>query len=47
MEAISQKSQIGPAVIKDLGKYYMEYLLERGTSNSAKEYLKIDREING
>jgi pre-mRNA-processing factor 39 len=47
MEAITQRSQIGPAVVKDLGKYYMEYLLERGTADSAKEYLKIDREING
>ncbi|TID27793.1 mrna splicing protein [Venturia nashicola] len=45
--SITQKAQIGPAVVKDLGKYYMEYLLERGTADSAKEYLKVDREING
>jgi len=47
MQAICQKSQIGPAVIKDIGKYYLEYLLERGTADAAKEYLKVDREING
>jgi pre-mRNA-processing factor 39 len=47
MEAITHRSQIGPGAVKDLGKYYMEYLLDRGTSESAKEYLKIDREING
>ncbi|KAF2429908.1 pre-mRNA-processing factor 39 [Tothia fuscella] len=46
-ENIFEKSSISPAVIKDVAHLYMEYLLQRGTKDAAKEYLKVDREING
>ena len=44
---IRRKSQLAPLTIKDLSHYYMVYLLERGTKDSAKEYMTLDREING
>lgn len=44
---IRRKSQLPPSTIKDLSHYYMVYLLERGTKASAKEYMTLDREING
>jgi pre-mRNA-processing factor 39 len=44
---IRTKSHLPPGTIKDLAHYYMVYLLERGTKDSAKEYLKVDREVNG
>lgn len=46
-QAVFEKSAIAPAVIKDLAHLYMEYLLQRGGKDAAKEYLKVDREING
>ncbi|KAL8855528.1 MAG: hypothetical protein Q9178_007848 [Gyalolechia marmorata] len=44
---IRRKSQLPPLTIKDLSHYYMAYLLERGTKGTAKEYMTLDREING
>ncbi|KAL9605096.1 MAG: hypothetical protein Q9219_000030 [cf. Caloplaca sp. 3 TL-2023] len=44
---IRRKSQLPPLTIKDLSHYYMVYLLERGSKGSAKEYMTLDREING
>ncbi|KAL8717355.1 MAG: hypothetical protein Q9225_005389 [Loekoesia sp. 1 TL-2023] len=44
---IRRRSQLPPLTIKDLSHYYMVYLLERGTKSSAKEYMTLDREING
>ncbi|KAL8905822.1 MAG: hypothetical protein Q9207_002393 [Kuettlingeria erythrocarpa] len=44
---IRRRSQLPPLTIKDLSHYYMVYLLERGTKGSAKEYMTLDREING
>ena len=44
---IRRKSRLSPLVIKDLSHYYMTYLLERGTKDSSKEYLTLDREVNG
>jgi pre-mRNA-processing factor 39 len=34
-------------VVKALVTVYMNYLLERGTKDAAKEYMHLDREING
>ncbi|KAL8872190.1 MAG: hypothetical protein Q9174_002133, partial [Haloplaca sp. 1 TL-2023] len=46
-EDIRRKSQLPPLTIKDLSHYYMVYLLERGAKDAAKEYMTLDREING
>lgn len=46
-EDIRRKSHLSPLTIKDLAHYYMVYLLERGTKDAAKEYLALDREVNG
>lgn len=46
-EDIKRKSQLPVQVIKDLEQVYMAYLLERGTRDVAKEYMNLDREING
>ncbi|KAI5811468.1 hypothetical protein DFH27DRAFT_475584 [Peziza echinospora] len=47
IEDIRKKSHLPPATIKDLIHFYMVYLLERGGKDAAKEYLVLDREING
>ncbi|KAI9840866.1 MAG: hypothetical protein M1837_001245 [Sclerophora amabilis] len=44
---IRRKSHLPPPAIKDLTHYYMVYLLERGTKDAAKEYMTLDREVNG
>ena len=44
---IRRKSQLPPLTMKDLSHYYMVYLLERGTKDAAKEYMQLDREVNG
>ncbi|KAH0563322.1 hypothetical protein GP486_002115 [Trichoglossum hirsutum] len=44
---IRRKSHLPPLTIKDITHYYMVYLLERGTKDAAKEYLMLDREVNG
>lgn len=44
---IRRKSHLPPLTVKDLSHYYMVYLLERGTKEAAKEYMQLDREING
>ncbi len=41
------KSQMSTATMKDLSHYYMEYLQQRGDKDAMKEYLNVDREING
>lgn len=46
-EDIAQRSQILPAAIQDIAAHYKAYLLESGTTGAAKEFLKVDREING
>ena len=46
-EDIRRKSQLSASTVKDLSHYYMVYLLERGTKTAAKEYMTLDREING
>ncbi|MCJ1467666.1 hypothetical protein MMC07_006291 [Pseudocyphellaria aurata] len=44
---IRRKSHLPPLTVKDLTHYYMVYLLERGTKDAAKEYMMLDREVNG
>ena len=44
---IRKKSHLPPLTMKDLSHYYLVYLLERGTKEAAKEYLEVDREVNG
>ncbi|KAI9756592.1 MAG: hypothetical protein M4579_003770 [Chaenotheca gracillima] len=46
-EDIKQKSQISLESAKELAQQYMTYLLERGTKDAAKEYMTLDREVNG
>jgi pre-mRNA-processing factor 39 len=44
---IQIKSKLPPAAVQELLSTYMVYLLERGTKDAAKEYMTLDREING
>ncbi|PGH04641.1 hypothetical protein AJ79_07038 [Helicocarpus griseus UAMH5409] len=44
---IRSKSSLPPAVAKELVQIYMVYLLERGSNEAAKEYMTLDREVNG
>lgn len=44
---IRQKSQLSATIMKELSQLYMVYLLERGTKDAAKEYLTLDRDVNG
>ncbi len=46
-EDIRRKSHLPPLTIKDLSHYYMVYLQERGGKEAIKEYMTLDREING
>lgn len=47
VDDIRKKSHLPPMTIRDLTHFYMVYLLERGGKDSAKEYLLLDREVNG
>jgi pre-mRNA-processing factor 39 len=42
-----QKSQMNLSTKKDLANYYLLYLQQRGTKEAMKEFLQIDRELNG
>ncbi|KAJ5610720.1 hypothetical protein N7510_007439 [Penicillium lagena] len=44
---IRSKSTLAVDVVKALVQIYMAYLLERGTKDTAKEYMKLDREVHG
>ena len=44
---IRQKSHLPPDVKKDLAQSYQKYLLERGGEEVAKEYMNLDKEIDG
>lgn len=41
------KSQMSASTMKDLSHYYMDYLQQRGDKDAMKEYLNVDKEING
>jgi pre-mRNA-processing factor 39 len=47
VDDILTKSKLSDTVVKALITTYMNYLLERGTKDAAKEYMNLDREING
>jgi pre-mRNA-processing factor 39 len=42
-----QKSSMTVATKRDLSNYYLVYLQQRGTKEAMKEFLQIDRELNG
>ena len=42
-----KKGRLPPLTMKDLSHYYMVYLQERGGKDAAKEYMQLDREVNG
>jgi pre-mRNA-processing factor 39 len=46
-DEIQMKSKLPSSAIQELLSTYMVYLLERGTKDAAKEYMTLDREING
>jgi pre-mRNA-processing factor 39 len=41
------KTHMSLTTIKELSHYYMSYLQQRGTKDAMKEFLQVDREING
>lgn len=42
-----QQSRMALATKKDLSNYYLTYLQQRGTKEAMKEFLQVDRELNG
>ncbi|KAJ5129863.1 uncharacterized protein N7515_005902 [Penicillium bovifimosum] len=44
---IRSKSALQDDAVKELVQIYMRYLLERGTKDTAKDYMTLDREIHG
>jgi pre-mRNA-processing factor 39 len=42
-----QQSRMALATKKDLSNYYLLYLQQRGTKEAMKEFLQVDRELNG
>lgn len=46
-EDLREKGRLSTATIKELSHYYLEYLQQRGTKDAMKEFLLVDREING
>lgn len=47
ISGIRSKSALSVDVVKELVQLYMAYLLERGTTDAATEYMTLDREVNG
>lgn len=47
VDDIRRKSHLSPLTVRDLCHHYMVYLLERGPKDAAKEYLFLDKEVNG
>ncbi|RPA85608.1 TPR-like protein [Ascobolus immersus RN42] len=47
VDDIRKKSHLPPLVVKDLVHMYMVYLQERGGKDAAKEFMELDREVNG
>ena len=47
IEDIRSKSVLPTEAVKELAQIYMAYLLERGTTDAAKEYMTLDREVHG
>ncbi|KAJ9605169.1 hypothetical protein H2200_010559 [Cladophialophora chaetospira] len=47
VDEILIKAALPEATTQELVTAYMKYLLERGTKDAAKEYMNLDRQING
>lgn len=47
IDAAQNKGRIGWGTMQELMGMYMSYLLERGTKETVKEYMELDREVNG
>ncbi|KIW72184.1 hypothetical protein PV04_00399 [Phialophora macrospora] len=47
VDEILTKTALPEATVQELATAYMKYLLERGTKDAAKEYMTLDRQING
>lgn len=47
IDDILNKTKLPENTVQELVTIYMKYLLERGTKDAAKEYMTLDREING
>jgi len=47
VDEILAKRALPETTVQELVTMYMKYLLERGTKDAAKEYMNLDREING
>ena len=47
VDDILSKTALPEATLQSLVTAYMKYLLERGTKDAAKEYMSLDRQING
>lgn len=47
VDEILTKNALPEATTQELVTLYMRYLLERGTKDAAKEYMNLDRQING
>jgi pre-mRNA-processing factor 39 len=42
-----EKSRMTISTIKDLSHYYMGYLQQRGSADAMKEFLQVDKDVNG
>ena len=42
-----KKSRMALSTKKDLSSYFLTYLQQRGTKEAMKEFLDVDRELNG
>ncbi len=47
VDDILTKGALPEPTVQELVTLYMKYLLEKGTKDAAKEYMTLDREING
>jgi pre-mRNA-processing factor 39 len=47
VDEILTKTNLPAPTVQELVTAYMKYLLEKGTKDAAKEYMTLDREING
>lgn len=47
VDEVLAHSKLSEATLQELVSMYMKYLLERGTKEATKEYMSLDREING
>lgn len=47
VDDVLHRTKLSAGIVQELVMTYMSYLLERGTKEAAKEYVELDREING